>query len=224
MATTRGALIAGVSVIALTGVFYQLQKRRRTKYEIVFVLGGPGSGKGTQCALIVERFGYVHLSAGDLLREERKSGSQVAEMIENYIREGKIVPAEVTVGLLRKAMRASGKRRFLIDGFPRNLENLTSWDTIMSPVCTVQMLLFLDCPEKVMEARLLTRGETSGRSDDNADAIRKRFHTYKDSTMPIIEHFRRLGKVRQVNSDQVVEAVFARIADHFEPFAKGGCC
>lgn len=72
-----------------------------SKYEIVFVLGGPGAGKGTQCALLVERHGLVHLSAGDLLREERNRGTELATMINTYIQEGKIVPAEVTVGLLR---------------------------------------------------------------------------------------------------------------------------
>ncbi len=83
------------------------------------MLGGPGSGKGTNCARIVEHFGYVHLSAGDLLRAERASGSKLADMINTYIAEGKIVPADVTVRLLREAMEKSGSNKFLVDGFPR---------------------------------------------------------------------------------------------------------
>lgn len=84
-------------------------------YEVVFVLGGPGAGKGTQCSLLVERYGLIHLSAGDLLREERKRGTELASMINTYIKEGKIVPAEVTVGLLRyeegwRADRREGER------------------------------------------------------------------------------------------------------------------
>ena len=86
------------------------------KYKVVFVLGGPGAGKGTNCARIQEEFGYVHLSAGDLLRAERSSGSALADMINTYIVEGKIVPAEVTVKLLLGAMEKSGKTKFLIDG------------------------------------------------------------------------------------------------------------
>jgi UMP-CMP kinase len=89
------------------------------QYKVVFVLGGPGSGKGTNCARIVEEFGYVHLSAGDLLRAERASGSELADMINTYINEGKIVPAEVTVSLLKAAMEKSESKSFLIDGFPR---------------------------------------------------------------------------------------------------------
>lgn len=95
------------------------------------MLGGPGSGKGTQCSKIVEVFGYIHLSAGDLLREERQSGSELAEMINTNIKEGKIVPAEVTVGLLRTAMEKSGATKFLIDGFPRDADNLSCWQEQM---------------------------------------------------------------------------------------------
>jgi UMP-CMP kinase len=96
-------------------------------FLVVFVLGGPGSGKGTNCSKIVNLYGYVHLSAGDLLREERQSGSSLSEMINTYIAEGKIVPAEVTVGLLRAAMEKSNCNKFLVDGFPRDMANLKSW-------------------------------------------------------------------------------------------------
>ena len=96
-----------------------------TSGPVVFVLGGPGAGKGTNCARIVSDFGWIHLSAGDLLRAERSSGSELGEMIESIIKEGKIVPSEVTVRLLRQAMEKSAAGAgFLIDGFPRNQENL----------------------------------------------------------------------------------------------------
>merc|ERR1719410_3239303 len=99
------------------------------KPNVVFVLGGPGAGKGTQCANLVNEFGLVHLSAGDLLRAERNSGSKDAELINNYIKEGKIVPVAITVGLIKKAMNNlmsnEGKYVFIIDGFPRNYDNLS---------------------------------------------------------------------------------------------------
>lgn len=186
------------------------------KYQVVFVLGGPGSGKGTNCARIVETFGYVHLSAGDLLREERNSGSELAEMINTFIRDGKIVPAEVTVRLLRNAMEKSGAHKFLIDGFPRDINNLRVWTEQMDALVDVQFLLFLDCPEDVMMARLLERGKTSGRNDDNEESIKKRFKTYEESTRPIIEHFRKLGKVRSVDANRHIEHVFADVSLHFQ--------
>ncbi len=92
------------------------QEREPEKPTVVFVLGGPGAGKGTQCTRIVEEFGFNHISAGDCLREERASGSADAELINNYIKEGKIVPVEITIKLILKAMEASGKKKFLIDG------------------------------------------------------------------------------------------------------------
>lgn len=182
---------------------------------VVFVLGGPGSGKGTNCARIVDNFGYIHLSAGDLLRSERESGSSLADMINTYIKEGKIVPAEVTVKLLRNAMEKSGGTKFLVDGFPRDIANLECWNANMTSIADVQFLLFLDCPNEIMVDRLLERGKTSGRNDDNIESIKKRLLTYEQSTRPIIEHFRSLGKVREVNSNQPMDEVFSEVTVHF---------
>lgn len=95
------------------------------------MLGGPGAGKGTQCARLVEDYGFIHLSAGDLLRAERDSGSPDGEMITQFINEGKIVPVEVTVNLIKKAMARSGGSKFLVDGFPRNQNNLDGWFNTM---------------------------------------------------------------------------------------------
>eukprot|EP00903_Cladosiphon_okamuranus_P011641 g10949.t1 len=214
----KGAVLAAALITGAVGVATLLAIRRRLKKDaadstprVVFVLGGPGSGKGTQCALIAEdeALGYAHLSAGDLLRAERNSKSELADMINEFIREGKIVPAEVTVGLLRKAMEASGKSRFLIDGFPRNPENLAAWEASASGGSPVifDFALFLDCPEEVMTARIMERGRSSGRIDDNEEAIRKRLVTYRESTMPIIKEFEARGKLREVNSDQTIDEV-----------------
>jgi UMP-CMP kinase len=94
--------------------------------------------------------------------------------------EGKIVPSEITVMLLQRAMEQHGMQggRFLIDGFPRNLENLSTWDKIMGEKVDTPFILHLVCSEEVMLERLLKRGETSGRSDDNIESIKKRFRTY----------------------------------------------
>ena len=172
--------------------------------------------QGTQCAMIVENFGFVHLSAGDLLREERASGSDKAAMINTFIKEGKIVPATVTVGLLKAAMEKSGSTKFLVDGFPRDIDNLRCWEEEMSGVTNDLFLLFLDCPQEVMLGRLLERGKTSGRDDDNEVSIRKRFTVYEESTRPIIEHFRNLDKVRTVDSNRALDVVFSEVSEHFK--------
>lgn len=214
----QSKVILGVTaaVAVGTGLIWWLTSKKASKYDVVFVLGGPGSGKGTNCEKIVQKYGYTHLSAGDLLREERNSGSKLADMINTYIAEGKIVPAEVTVGLLLKAMDAAPTKKFLVDGFPRNMENLQCWEKDVSQFVNIKFLLFLECPEEVMLKRLLKRGETSGRNDDNVESIKKRFKTYRDSTMPIIKHFRDMGKVREIDSTRSEAEVFADVAKLFE--------
>lgn len=141
---------------------------------VYFVMGGPGSGKGTQCAKLVEQFGFVHLSAGDLLRNEVSSGSEVGREIARIIEEGQIVKSEVTVGLLRDAMSKQAGP-FLVDGFPRSLSNLEAFEAVFPPC---QMMLFLHVSESEMEARLLKRGESSG------NRLRTQTHTGSERAHP----------------------------------------
>ena len=183
-------------------------------YHVVFVLGGPGSGKGTQCANLVEEFGVVHLSAGDLLRAHIKSGTADGNMVKEMIAEGKIVPSSVTIGLLKKAMRESGKTRFLIDGFPRNEENRDSFEK--EDGIEIHFVLFFDCPERVMEKRLLSRNE--GRSDDNVKTIRKRFKVFVEQSMPVVQHYEKQGKVHKVDSNRDPKLVYEDTRKLFKDF------
>ncbi|CAK1553092.1 unnamed protein product [Leptosia nina] len=185
--------------------------------EVVFVLGAPGAGKGTQCSLISKEFGFVHLSAGDLLREERqRPGSEYGEMIEEKIRNGLIVPVEVTCSLIHKAMEKSGKARFLIDGFPRNKDNLDGWERVMSDKTKLLFVLFFECSRDLCTQRCLGRGAAgSGRSDDNLDSLQKRFNTYLNDTMPIINHYDEHGLVRRVNAEVAPQEVFEDVKKCF---------
>jgi UMP-CMP kinase len=188
-----------------------------SKVTVVFVLGGPGAGKGTQCARLVTEFGFCHLSAGDLLRaEQQRAGSQYGELIQTCIREGTIVPMEVTIKLLENAMAAAiaeqragagwadGKGRFLVDGFPRKMDQALKFD---EEVCLSALVLHFTTTEEVMLKRLLERGKTSGREDDNEESIKKRFRTHTETTMPVIEHYTKLGKVAEIDSSRSVEEV-----------------
>ena len=188
------------------------------KPGVVFVLGGPGAGKGTQSALVVEKHGYVHLSAGDLLRAARGSGSDTGRLIDEYIKEGKIVPVEITVKLLHDAILADGGSRFLVDGFPRNTNNLSGWQTVVGDSLDVGGVLFYDCPEDVMEARLLERGKTSGRTDDNLESIRKRFRTYVNETTPVLQYYEHQGLTRRIDGTRAVDDVWQDTAAAIEAF------
>ncbi|KAK5990367.1 UMP-CMP kinase [Cladobotryum mycophilum] len=181
---------------------------------VVFVLGGPGAGKGTQCANLVAEQGFTHLSAGDLLRaEQQRPGSQFGELIKDYIKNGLIVPMEVTVQLLENAMtdalkeKGSKQGRFLIDGFPRKMDQAHKFE---EAVCPAKLVLFFDCPENVMEERLLERGKTSGRSDDNAESIRKRFRTFIETSMPVVNYYEGQGKVIKVDATPTADQVYTK--------------
>ncbi len=202
---------------------------------------------------MVKEYGFTHLSAGDLLRAEQdRPDSEFGELIKEYIREGTIVPMEVTVQLLENAMtevlernkddddRKEKKKkkkegRFLIDGllppFPppppkifqleKNQKNQTGFPRKMDQaihfeksVCPSEFILFLDCPETIMESRLLHRGKTSGRADDNADSIRKRFRTFVETSMPVVRYFEEeLGKVERVSAVESPDAVYDKVRE-----------
>jgi len=192
-------------------------------FNVVFVLGGPGSGKGTQCARISEQFKWAHLSAGDLLRAERAKGSELGEQIDHHIKNGTIVPVEVTCSLLENAMVASKDvtNDFLIDGFPRNKDNLDGWHRQMSSKTDVKFTLFFDCTEEICTERCLQRGMAgSGRTDDNIESLRKRFVTNKESTMPIVKHFEEKGLLRTIDATQSPDDVFEKVKPLFEALQK----
>jgi len=202
-------------MLALAGIagtaYYYYENRDQQTFgddtTVVYVLGGPGAGKGTQCANLVKDFGFVHLSAGDLLREERRrEGSQYGELINTYIKEGKIVPAKITIALLENAMAKSPSKRFLIDGFPRKMDQAKKFE---KTVCKGKFVLFFDCPESVMLERLLKRGKTSGRVDDNIESIKKRFVTFKETSYPVVEYFEKQNKVKRVSCVNSPQKVYA---------------
>jgi len=191
--------------------------QKMSKPNVVFVLGGPGAGKGTQCENIVKNFGFVHLSAGDLLREERnKPGSEFGDLIEKHIRDGTIVPVEITCSLLERAMNESSSNNFLIDGFPRNQDNLDGWERQMSAKVNVLFVLFFDCDEDICVNRCLQRGQAgSGRSDDNPESLKKRVCTYNNETMPIVNRFSEMNLVKRIDAAKSAADVFEEVRLHF---------
>ncbi|XP_038905453.1 UMP-CMP kinase 3 isoform X2 [Benincasa hispida] len=134
-------------------------------------------------------------------------------MIQNMIKEGKIVPSEVTIKLLQRAIEESGNENFLIDGFPRNEENRAAFEVVTGIEPSV--VLFFDCPEEVMEKRLLRRNE--GRVDDNIETIRKRFRVFLESSIPVIQYYESKGKVRKIDAARPVEEVFESVKAVFTP-------
>ncbi|XP_036185468.1 adenylate kinase isoenzyme 1 isoform X1 [Myotis myotis] len=189
------------------------EKLKKTK--IIFVVGGPGSGKGTQCEKIVQKYGYTHLSTGDLLRAEVSSGSARGKMLSEIMEKGQLVPLETVLDMLRDAMMAKvdTSKGFLIDGYPREVQQGEEFEQrIGQPT----LLLYVDAGPETMTQRLLKRGETSGRVDDNEETIKKRLDTYYKATEPVIAFYEKRGIVRKVNAEGSVDSVFSQVCTHLD--------
>lgn len=192
------------------------------KPNVVFVLGGPGAGKGTMCELAESQLGWVHLSAGELLRAEREGAGPNASLIEEFVTAGKLVPNKIIVTLLKNKMehvtRLTGKKNFLLDGFPRSRENLEGWREVFGSEEELPKMLYLECPYAVLEKRILGRAKWSGRSDDNLESVKLRFDTFKAETLPTVEFFKGQGRCVEVDTSLNRPAVFALVRDSLAEF------
>ncbi len=164
------------------------------KSSVIFVLGGPGTGKGTQSALLATNFKMMHISVGDLLRQEQATGSATGRLIESYLKVGQIVPVKVSLELLKLKFTQlhNSSDRFIVDGFPRNADNLRGWQEHgMDDVCRVKGCLWYDCSDSILLQRLLLRGQTSGRRDDNLESAKKRLESHREMASPVVEYYRK---------------------------------
>nr|XP_043631682.1 probable UMP-CMP kinase 2 [Erigeron canadensis] len=186
---------------------------KATTPTINFVLGGPGVGKGTQCARIADTYGFTHLSVGDLLRKEISSNSEYGAMILETITKGKIVSSEVTVKLLKSTIDSSKTNRFLIDGFPRSEENRVTYERIIG--IEPEVVLFFDCDEEEMLKRVLHRNQ--GRVDDNVDTTMERLKVFEAYTLPVIRYYSEKGKLYKINAIGTEDEIFERVKPIFAP-------
>ncbi|QDT04978.1 Adenylate kinase [Rubripirellula lacrimiformis] len=190
--------------------------------NVVFVLGGPGAGKGTMCELAESQLGWTHLSTGELLRAQRESGGPTADTIERIIAAGDLVPSDIVVKLLRDAMetitRTTGKKNFLLDGFPRSDSNLNAWNDAFGQQSELPKMLFFECPFDVLQQRVLARAKYTGRVDDNVESLKSRFDTFKAETLPTVARFKRQNKCIEFDTSQDRQTVYAMFCEHLAEF------
>ncbi|CAF2469387.1 unnamed protein product [Rotaria sp. Silwood2] len=193
-----------------------LDKLKNSK--IIFVVGGPGSGKGTQCELIVEKYGFTHLSTGDLLREAVQSKSERGEQLNALMKQGKLVPMEVVLDLLKENMlkRVDKSKGFLIDGYPREVPQAKKFEEMIAPC---NLVLYVKASDDTMIKRLLHRGQTSGRVDDNEETIKHRLKTFHDQTFPVLDLYEKQGKLAEVNSELAPTDVFTEVRSALDKLA-----
>ncbi len=190
--------------------------------NIVFVLGGPGAGKGTMCELAQHQLGWAHLSTGELIRADLATQGTAAAEAQASLAAGQLASSQYVVTLLKQEMesitRTTGNRNFLLDGFPRSLDNIKAWHEIFGEHHDLPKMLYFECPYDVLEKRILARAKYTGRNDDNIDSLKLRFDTFRSETLPTVERFRERGKCVEIDTSldrqSVYEMVRKNLSEH----------
>jgi adenylate kinase len=180
----------------------------------LILFGPPGSGKGTQSEKLVEKYRLIHLSTGNLLREEISNRTPLGLEAKSFMDKGQLVPDEVVIGMIDSSLEHHKEAPgFLFDGFPRTAAQAEALDKLLSLKKTeIALLISLDVSEEELVKRLLNRGKTSGRSDDtNETVIHQRFSVYRNETAPIADHYKKLKKFQTIKGEGSVEEIFDSI-------------
>ncbi len=181
----------------------------------LILFGPPGSGKGTQSDKLVERYGIIHLSTGNLLREEMAQKTPLGLEAKSFIDKGQLVPDEIVIGMVDSYFdKHKDAKGFLFDGFPRTVAQAKALDKLLELKKTeIGKVLILDVDEEELIKRLINRGKTSGRSDDTDEKIqRNRQEVYKNETLPVAAYYTKAKKVSNVDGMGDVDAIFMRLA------------
>lgn len=186
----------------------------------LILFGPPGSGKGTQSANIIERFGLNHISTGDLLRDEVSRSTKLGLEAKKFMDQGQLVPDAVVIGMIgSKVDENPTAKGFIFDGFPRTVAQAEALDSLLTLKQTdITLMLSLEVPEEELKRRLLHRGEVSGRSDDNEEVIQKRILEYKEKTKPVADYYNGQDKLVKLKGDGDIDATFGLIKKEIEKY------
>jgi adenylate kinase len=185
----------------------------------LILFGPPGSGKGTQSDKLVAKYGLVHLSTGNLLREEIAAKTPLGLQAMKFMDKGQLVPDEVVIGMVDSHFdKHKDARGFLFDGFPRTVAQAKALDKLMELKKTeISKVLILDVDEEELIKRLLHRGKTSGRSDDaDENILRSRQEVYKRETLPVAAYYSKAHKVTHVDGMGGINEIFERLSSQVD--------
>ena len=181
----------------------------------IVIFGAPGSGKGTQSKMIVERYGFDYISTGDMLRQAISQGSELGRTAKEYIDRGQLVPDDLIVRLIADFLDGKhGSKGVIFDGFPRTLKQAAALKTMLNERGTdIHILLDLQVEDDELVDRLIERGKISGRSDDNPETIKARLDVYHTQTAPLATYYIGEGKHVAIKGIGRIEEIFERIAE-----------
>lgn len=187
------------------------------------LFGPPGAGKGTQAEKLIEKYGFNHISTGEVIREQIRKGTELGRSVQSYIEKGQLAPDGLVIDIIAdyvaKHKDAKGN---IFDGFPRTTVQAKAFDEIMEKNGTpVSVMLSLEVPDEELVKRLLLRGKESGRADDsNEGVIRNRIDVYKAQTAVVADHYKPQGKHRAVNGLGTIDEIFGRLCQEIESLNK----
>jgi len=185
----------------------------------IVLFGPPGAGKGTQSALLVDHFDFVHLSTGDIFRANIKGETELGQLAKSFLDKGQLVPDDVTIRMLEDAVNAHANcNGFIFDGFPRTTAQAEALDAFLSEKGqSIHGMLALEVPEDELRIRLAKRAETSGRVDDaDPTVIQKRIDVYNAETAPVADHYKGQGKYSGIEGLGSIEDIFGRLKSAIE--------
>lgn len=189
----------------------------------IVIFGAPGAGKGTQSDKMIEKYGFGHISTGDVLRNEIKNGTALGKTAKGYIDNGQLIPDELMVDILAHVYDSFGSNHkgVIFDGFPRTTPQAEALKKMLQERGhKIAAMIELSVPEEELMARLINRGKESGRSDDNEETIKKRLNVYHTQTAPLIDWYKKEGVHHHVEGLGTVDDIFARIANEIDQLSE----
>ena len=182
----------------------------------IVIFGAPGSGKGTQSDLLIKKYGFGHISTGDVLRNEIKNGTELGKTAKGYIDNGQLIPDELMVSILASFYDGFGADHagVIFDGFPRTIAQAEALKAMLAERGhAVAAMIELDVPEAELMKRLIKRGQESGRSDDNEETIKKRLDVYHNQTSPLIDWYEKEGIHNHIDGLGELDRIFKDICE-----------
>ena len=187
------------------------------------LFGPPGAGKGTQAEKLIEKYGFNHISTGEVIREQIRKGTELGRSVQSYIEKGQLAPDGLVIDIIADyVVKHKDAKGNIFDGFPRTTVQAKAFDEIMEKNGTpVSVMLSLEVPDEELVKRLLLRGKESGRADDsNEGVIRDRIDVYKAQTAVVADHYKPQGKHRAVNGLGTIDEIFGRLCQEIESLNK----
>ncbi len=182
----------------------------------IVLFGAPGSGKGTQSAHLIDRYGLYHISTGELLRDHIKRDTELGRTANEYISKGQLIPDDLMIDILAHTLdtEAKGKKGVVFDGFPRTIPQADALKKLLRTRGTdLHAVIGLEVPEEELVDRMLKRGRQTGRADDNPETIKNRLKVYHDQTCPLRDYYTAEGKYIPINGSGVVDEIFNDISE-----------